>query len=61
MQILNGLPDSPKTEAKGALLVRVLGMRPRVPPSCSLMLIGLSLSQVYSCAGSNVSVYILTL
>ena len=46
LQIVNGLPDSPKTEAKGALLVRGLGMRPRVHLSFPLGLIGHSIFQV---------------
>ena len=62
LQIVNGLPDSPKTEVKGALLVRgPLGMRPRVPSGCRLMLTGLSLSQVCSCVDSSLSAYVLAL
>ena len=56
-QIVNGLPDSPKTEAKGALLVR---MRPQVPPGCVLISTGPSLSQVRSCAGFAI-VFVLVL
>ena len=46
LQVVNGLPESLKTKAKGALLVRGPGMRPRVPSGFRLILIGLSLSQV---------------
>ena len=53
LQIVNGLPYSPKTEAKGVLLVRVHGTRPQVPPGFRLMLIDLSPFQVRSCAGSG--------
>ena len=58
LQIVNGLPDSSKTEAKEALLVR--GPWDETP-GCRSMLTGLSPSQVCSCAGSNVSACILTL
>ena len=59
LQIVNGLLDSPKTEAKGALLVRG-------PWVCSWagsglsMLTGLSPSQVCSWAGSGLSAYTTT-
>ena len=45
LQIVNGLPDSPKMEAKGALLVR----------GSLDMLTGLSPSQVCSWAGYGLS------
>ena len=54
LQIVNGLPDSPKTEAKGALLVR--GPWDETP-SFHLMLTGLSPSQVCSCARSSMSAF----
>ena len=54
LQIVNGLPDSPKKEAKGALIVRG---RPWVPPDFRLMLTGHSPSQVCSWAGSGLSAY----
>ena len=43
-QIVNGLPDSPKTEAKGALLVRGPWDETQVPPGCLLISTGPSLS-----------------
>ena len=61
LQIVNGLPDSLKTKAKGVLLVRGPWVRPRVPPGCLLMLTGLSPSQVCSCAGYSMSAFILVL
>ena len=61
LQIVNGLPGSPKAEAKGALLVGVLRTRLPVPLGCRLMLIGLSPSPVGSRAGSSLSAYIPTL
>ena len=51
LQLINGLPDSPKTEAKGALLVRGPWMRPRVSLSFLLGLTGHSLFQV--CTGNG--------
>ena len=58
LQIVNGLPDSPMTEAKGVLLVR--GPWDETPGYC-LMLTGLSPSQVCSCASASLSVFILVL
>ena len=58
LQIVNGLPDSSKTEAKGALLVR--GPWDETP-GFLLTLIGLSPSQVCSCAGYSLSAFILVL
>ena len=55
LQIVNGFPDSPKIEAKGALLVR--GPWDETP-GCRLMLTGLIPSHVYSCASSSLSAYI---
>ena len=37
LQFITGLPHSPKTEAKGVILVRGLGMRPRVSLTFRLM------------------------
>ena len=61
LQIVNGLPNSPKTEAKGALLVRGPWDETQGSPSCHLMLTGLSPSQVCSYAGSSLPAYIPTL
>ena len=61
LQIVNGLLDSPKTEAKGALLVRGPWDETRVPLGFRLMLTGLSLSHVYSFVGSSLSAYVPTL
>ena len=58
LQIVNGLPDSPKTEAKGVLLVR--GPWDETP-GYRLLLTGLSPSQVCSCASASLSVFILVL
>ena len=38
LQFVIGLPNSPKSEAKGLILVRGLGMRHLVPPTFRLML-----------------------
>ena len=57
LQIVNGLPDSPKTEAKGALLVRGPWDETRVPPGCHLTLTDPSPSQVRSCAGPSLCLY----
>ena len=54
LQIVNGLPDSPKKEAKGALLVR--GPWDETP-GCRLILTGPSPSQVCSWAGSGLLSY----
>ena len=58
LQIVNGLPDSPKTEAKVALLVR--GPWDETPGSPGLPFnVNQSQSfQVCSCAGSSLSAYI---
>ena len=42
LQVVNGLPDSPKTKVKGVLLVR----GPRARPGFCLILTGPSLSHV---------------
>ena len=57
LQIVNGLPNLTKTEAKGALLVK--GPWDETP-GCHLMLIGLSLSQVCSWPGPRLLAYIPT-
>ena len=57
LQIVNGLPDSPKTEAKGALLVRGPWDETRVPPGCHLTLTDPSPSQVRSCADPSLCLY----
>ena len=59
-QIVNGLPDSPKTEAKGALLVRGPWDETRVPQGYPLMLTGLSPSQVclWLCRFKFVSIHL---
>ena len=46
LQVVNGLPDSPKTEAKGVLLVRDPGTSPRAPPVFRSISTGLNLFQV---------------
>ena len=46
LQVVNGLPDSPKTEAKGVLLVRGPGMSPQAPPVFRLKSTSLNLFQV---------------
>ena len=61
LQIVNGLPDSSKTEAKGVLLVRGPWDETTGSPGCLLMLTGLSPSQVCSYAGSSRSAFILVL
>ena len=53
LQFVNGLPDSPKMEAKGVILVSGLGMRLRALLVSHLMLTGRSLSQV--CVGGRLS------
>ena len=57
LQIVNGLPDSPKMEAKGALLVR--GPWDKTS-GCHSMLTNLSPSKVYSSAGFGLSTFIPT-
>ena len=52
---MNGLPDFPKTEEKGVLLVR--GPWDETP-SCHLTLTGLSPSQVCSYADTSLSIFI---
>ena len=61
LQIVNGLPDLPKMEAKGALLVRGPWYETRVPPGYRLILTGLNPSQVCSWVGSGLSAYAPTL
>ena len=46
LQFITGLPDSPKSEAKGVILVRDLRMRPRVPLTFRLILTMRCLFQV---------------
>ena len=54
LQIVNRIPDSPKTEAKGALLVR--GPWDETP-GCHLTLTDPNPSQVRNCAGPSLSLY----
>ena len=49
LQFVNGLLNSPKTEAKSVILVRGLGIRPRALPTYRLISTGRSPSQV--CVG----------
>ena len=51
LQFVNGLPDSPKMEAKGVILVRGLGMKPRALLTYRFILTGRSASQV--CVGTR--------
>ena len=61
LHIINGLPDSPKTEVKGAFLMRDPGMRPRVPPGYHLILTVLNPSHECSWVGFGLSAYAPTL
>ena len=51
LQLVNGLPDSPKTKAKGVILVRGPGTRPRALLTNRFILTGHSASQV--CVGTR--------
>ena len=61
LQIVNWLPDSPKTEAKGALLVRGPWDETPGSPGLPFNVTGPNPSQVCSCIGSSLPAYIPTL
>ena len=58
LHIVNGLPDSPKTEAKGVLLVRGPWDETPGSPRLPFNVNRLSPSQVCSCVGSSMSTFI---